>query len=167
MDMVPAVKAIPFEQLKPGEICLCADTAYNCYALRTDRPYGDGNSTLVLLGPTFIQDLAESFLVSWHPSHVLSFGSALTLLPSLDSKDWSLNGPSRTPVCLAVAGRESYVCTNGGPSPQHYLPCFVNIRTGEIIEGRLPGPAAFTSHWEVAVVSERHPPRIILKYPLP
>jgi hypothetical protein len=165
MDLVPAVKAIPFEQLKPGELFICADARHSFYALRTSLPIEDGAHTLVLLGPTFPQDASESFLLPWRPTNVLSIGKKLSVLPSLDSAHW-LKGPSRAPVCLAIAEGEPYVCTNGGPSLQHFLPCFVSLATGAIVEGRLPGSAAFTSHWEIAALSATHPPRTILKYPL-
>jgi hypothetical protein len=165
MDLVPAIKSIPFEQLEPGELFICADARNSFYALRTDLAIEDGSNTLVLLGPSFPQDIAESFLIPWRPAGVLSIGRKLAVLPSMDSAHWSLKGPSRTPVCLAVAGGEPYICTNGGPSLQHYLPCFVSVRTGAIVEGRLPGPAAFTSHWEIAALSDGHPPRTVLKYP--
>jgi hypothetical protein len=167
MDIVPAVKAIPFEQLQPGELFICADSRHSFYALRTDQPIEEGSNTLVLLGPIFLQDFSESFLVPWRPRSVLSFGKELSVLPSLDSATWSVAGPSRTPVCLAVSAGDPYICTNGGPSPQHYLPCFVNIRTGAIVESRLPGPAAFTSCWEIAALSDRHAPLTVLKFPLP
>jgi hypothetical protein len=165
MDLVPAVKAIPFEQLEPGELFICADEHHSFYALRTSLPIEEGTPTMVLLGPTFPQGVTESILVPWRPTSALSLGRNLSTLPSLESSHW-IKGPSRAPVCLAIAGVEPYVCTNGGPSPHHFLPCFVSLATGAIVEGRLPGVAAFTSHWEIAALSPSHPPRTILKYPL-
>jgi hypothetical protein len=165
MDLVPAVRAIPFEALQPGELFICADKHQTFYALRTDQPITEGSNTLVPLGPIFPQEATESFLVPWRPTSVLSISQRVLILPSLDSTDWSLKGPSRTPVCLAVADEEPYICANGGPSPQHYLPCFVSLRTGTIIERRLPGPVAFTSHWEIAALSDGYPPRTVVKFP--
>jgi hypothetical protein len=98
---------------------------------------------------------------------VLSPGKNFSILPSQDPAPWSPTGPSRTPVCLAVVEKNTYICTNGGHSPQRYFPCFVDVTTGAIVEGRLSGSAAFTNSWEIAVLGANPPPRSILKYPLP
>lgn len=166
MEIVPAVRSTRFEQLEAGDLFIYMDGQTFC-ALKTQQPATGDRSTMVLLGPSFIQDVAESFLVPWQPVTVLSFGKSFSILPSLDPAAWSPTGPSRTPVCLAVADDNVYVCTNGGPSPQRYFPCFVDVKTGAIVEGRLPGSAAFTNSWEIAVLIANHPPRSILKYPLP
>ena len=97
---------------------------------------------------------------------VLSLSKGFSILPSLDPAAWSPTGPSRKPICLAIAEEDTFICTNGGPSPQHYFPCFVDVKTGQIVEGRLRGSAAFTGSWEIAVLGA-HPPRPVLKYPLP
>jgi hypothetical protein len=145
MEIVPAARTTRFEQLEPGDLFIYMDGRQTFYALKTQQPATGDRSTMVLLGPSFIQAVAESFLV-----------------PAA----WSPSGPSRTPVCLAIADENVYICTNGGHSPQHYFPCFVDVKTGAIVEGRLPGSVAFTSSWEIAVLAAHHPPRSILKYPL-
>ncbi len=166
MEIVPAVRTTRFEQLEPGDLFIYMDGRQTFYALKTQQPATGDRSTMVLLGPSFIQDVAESFLVPWQPETVLSFGKSFSILPSLDPAAWSPTGPSRTPVCLAIADENVYICTNGGHSPQHYFPCFVDAKTGASVEGRLPGSAAFTGSWEIAVLAAHHPPRSILKYPL-
>ena len=167
MEIVPPVRVARFEQLEPGELFIYFDAKQTLYALKTQQPASGDRSAMVLLGPSFIQDIEESFLVPWQPATVLSFGRNFSVLPSLDPTSWSLAGSTRRPVFLAVADENVYICTNGGPSPQHYLPCFVEVKTGAIIEGRLPGSAAFTATWEIALLSTKHPPRSILKYPIP
>ena len=47
-----------------------------------------------------------------------------------------------------------------------YIPCYVDVKTGAIIERRLPGFAAFTNTWEIAVLGDNHLPLSVLKYPL-
>jgi hypothetical protein len=163
MEMIPPARTTRFEQLEPGDLFICLDGRQTFYALRTQ--IGD-RSTMVLLGPSFIQNITESFLVPWTPATVLSLGKNFSILPSLDSASWSAAGSTRAPVCLAVAGEDLYICTNGGPSPQQYLPCFVDMKTGAIIEQRLPSSSVFTNTWEIAVLGANHPPRSILKYPL-
>lgn len=163
--MIPPVRTTRFEQLESGDLFIYMDGRQTFYALKTQQPASGDRSTMVLLGPSFIQNVAESFLVPWQPVTVLSFGKGFSILPSLDPASWSSTGPSRTPVCLAVAGENIYICTNGGPSPQHYFPCFVDLNTGAILEQRLPSSAAFTNTWEIAVLDANHPPRSILKYP--
>lgn len=165
METVPAVRTTRFEQLEAGDLFVYMDGRETFYALKTQRPATGDRSSMVLLGPTFIQNVAESFLVPWKPVTVLSFGKSFSILPSLDPAAWSPTGPSRTPICLAVAGENVYICTNGGHGPQHYFPCFVDVKTGEIVEGRLTGSTAFTNSWEIIVLAANHPPRSILKYP--
>jgi hypothetical protein len=166
MDVFPSVRTARFEELEPGDLFILIDQQQKLYALKTQQPATGDRSAMVLLGPSFIQDVAESFLVPWQPATVLSFGKSFSILPPLDPTSWSPTGPSRTPVCLAVAGEDIYICTNGGFSPQHYFSCFVDLKTGAIIEGRLPRSAAFTNAWEIAILGINHPPRSILKYPL-
>jgi hypothetical protein len=167
MEIVPPVRVARFEQLEPGELFIYIDGTQKFYALKTQQPSSGDRSTMVLLGPSFIQDIKESILVPWQPVTVLSFGKSFSVLPSLDLASWSLAGSTRQSVCLAVADADVYICTNGGSSPHQYFPCFVEVKTGAIIEGHLPGTAAFTATWEIAVLGTKHPPRSILKYPLP
>jgi hypothetical protein len=167
MEILPPVRTTRFEQLEVGDLFVYMDGRHKFYALKTQQPSSGERSTMVLLGPSFVEGLTESFLLAWQPVTVLSLGKNFSILPSLDSASWSPTGPSRTPICLAVADEDTYICTNGGSSPQHYFSCFVNVKTGAIIEQRLPGSAAFTNTWEIAVLVANHPPLSILKYPLP
>ncbi len=167
MEIVPPVRATRFEQLEAGDLFIYMDGRQTFYALKTQQPASGDRSTMVLLGPSFIQDVAESFLVPWQPVTVLSLGKSFSILPSLDPASWSPTGPSRTPVGLAVVEEDTYICTNGGLSPQNYFPCFVNVKTGAIVDGRLPSSVAFTNNWEIAALAANYPPRAILKYPQP
>jgi hypothetical protein len=167
MEIIPPMQTTRFEQLEVGNLFIYMDGRHTFYALKTQQPSSGDRSTMVLLGPSFVEGVVESFLLAWQPVTVLSLGKSFSILPSLDSDSWSLTGPSRTPICLAVADADTYICTNGGSSPQHYFPCFVNVKTGAIVEGRLPSSAAFTNSWEIAVLGANHPPRSILRYPLP
>ena len=166
MEIVPAVRATRFEQLDPGDLFVFMDGRQTFYALKTQSPASGDRTSMVLLGPSFIQDVPESFLVPWQPVTVLSLGRNFSILPSLNSASWSPSGPSRKPVCLAVAEEGTYICTNGGPSPQHYFPCFVDVKTGAIVQRHLSGSSAFTNDWEIVALAGNHAPRPILKYPL-
>jgi hypothetical protein len=168
MEIIPSVRSMRFEQLEPGDLFIHLDGRHTFYALKTQQPSSGDRSTMVLLGPSFIQEEeAESSLVPWQPVTVLSLGKSFSILPSLDPALWLVRGPSRAPVCLAVAGENIYVCTNGGPSPRQYFPCFVDVKTGAIVERHLPSSAAYTNSWEIVISGANHPPRLILKYPLP
>ena len=68
----------------------------------------------------------------------------------------------RKPVCLAVAGDDVFICTNGGTSPEHYFSCFVHVKTGAIVERSLAGTSVYTNRWEIAVLGSDHPPLTIL-----
>jgi len=169
METIPLARTARFEQLEPGDLFIYLDGMdgrQSFYALKTQQFPSDDRNGMVLLGPSFIQGVAESFLIPWQPVTVLALRKSFSILLPLDSALWSSRGPSRTAVCLAVAGEDIYICTNGGPSPQHYFPCFVDVKTGAIVERRLQGSAAFTNNWEIVMLAENHPPRSILKYPL-
>jgi hypothetical protein len=96
----------------------------------------------------------------------VSLGKAFKILLSSDPNSWSSSGPDRKPVCLALTGDTTYVCTNGAESAHQYLPCFVDVKTGAIIERRLPGISAYTNKWEIVTLGPDHLSRSIMKYPL-
>lgn len=166
MKTIPPTLAIRFEQLEPGDVFLFLEGQQNVYALKTAKTADRDQNEMVLLGPTFLQESAESYLLPWQPATVLSFGKACSILLPTDPAAWSTVGPSPIPVCLAVSGDKTYLCTNGAESPRRYFPCFVDTSTGEVIERRLPGTAVYTNTWELAILGANHPPRTILKYPL-
>jgi hypothetical protein len=164
MDIVPSIRVTRFEQLEPGDLFIYVDERQKFYALKTQKPSDHERSLMVLLGPTFIEGIKGSWLAPWQPSTVLSLGKNFAILPSLDPASWSLNGPSRDTVCLAIADENVYICTNGSERPERYIECFVDTRTGAILEGRPPRIAVFTGMWEIAVLGINHPPRTILKF---
>jgi hypothetical protein len=166
MDVIPPARVTRFEQLDAGDLFLYLQGREYFYALKTEKPKNGDQSQMVVLGPTFFGEVAESFLVAWQPATVVSFGKSCSILLSNDPASWASAGSTRSPVCLAVSGDNAYICTNGGPSLHHYLPCFVDVQTGAIVERQLPELAAFTNTWEIAVLGANHPPREILKYPL-
>jgi hypothetical protein len=119
-----------------------------------------------MLGPSFINDIKESFLLPWEVRTVLSLGKNFSISLPTDAPAWSWSHPDRTPVGLGMAGDSLFVCTNGGPSPQQYFPCFVDVKTGQIVERALPGTSVYTNRWEITVAGTSHTPQTILKYPL-
>jgi len=77
-------------------------------------------------------------------------------------------GCDRQHACAGLSRgcrRPVFICANGGSSPHDYLPCFVNVDTGEIIDRHLPS-AVFTTTWRICVLGERHPPRALISYPI-
>jgi len=166
MHLTPLVKTMRFEELAPGELFVFTQSNLSMLPMKTGMPAtGDRSNLLVLLGPAFPLGANEAFLLPWQPATVLSFGKAFSVLLPTDPAAWSANGPSRDPVCLAVCDDKTYVCVNGGLSPQHFFQCYVDLATGDIVEGRLPASAMFTGHWEIALVGPDHPPRPFVKYP--
>jgi hypothetical protein len=168
MEIVPQIAVSRFEQLEAGDLFIFLDHRHTFYALKTKEPRNGDRSMMVLLGPSFGQDVEESLLVGWQPTTVLSLGKGFSILPSLDPASWWTAGSTRRPVCLAIANDQIYICANGGLSPREYFPCFVEVTTGAIFERRLPTSlAAYTCDWEIAVFGSNHPARSIIKYPLP
>jgi hypothetical protein len=165
MEVVPSVKVTRFEQLEPGELFLHLDGRHSFYALKTAPPVNGDRSEMVMLGPSFFEDASESLLLPWGATTVLSLGKKFSILLPTGGGTLSTTGPSRTPVCLAIVGERAFICTNGSRTPQRYLPCFVELATGSVLERHLPGLAAYTPEWEIAVLGANHPPRTILKYP--
>ena len=125
MEIVPAARAARgFEQLEAGELFIYMDGSAD--VLRPQDPAaGDRRSKRHGASRTLIYSgcYAESFLVPWQPVTVLSFGKSFSILPSLDPAAWSPTGPSRTPVCLAIADENVYICTNGG----HFTPALFRM----------------------------------------
>jgi len=163
MEIIPAARTVRYEQLEPGEIFLFAEG--RTYALKA-RPQGDGDrNKMVLLGPSFLNGQGSS-LVGWQATTVLSFGKNCTIFLPTDPNAWAREPVDQSQVWLAVADDRIFVCTNGAAVPQLYFPCFVDVQTGEIVEGRIQGFALYTNVWEIAVLGANHPPHTILKYPL-
>jgi hypothetical protein len=96
----------------------------------------------------------------------LSLGKNFSILLSMEAAAWSTTDSSRTPVRLAVVDESAFICTNGSQWAQRYVSCFVEVRTGAVVEQRPPGLVAFVNTWEIAVLGANHPPRTVLKYPL-
>ena len=163
MQIIPPFRMVRFEQLKPGDLFLFMDGRHQFYALRVS----DARATMVILGPSFLEDARESFLLPWDAGMVLSLSEDFSILLPTEATAWSWSGSRRTPVWLGVAGDDVFICTNGGMSPQQYFPCFVNVKTGAVVDRSLPATSVYTNHWEIAVLGANHPPRTILKFPLP
>jgi hypothetical protein len=167
MQIIPPFRMTPFEQIEPGDLFLYMEGRHKFYALKTQASNNSPRTTLVTLGPSFMEDVTESFLLPWQTAMVPSLGKNFSVLLSTEAGAWSWNRPDRTPVWLGMAGDSLFICTNGGPSPTQYFPCFVDIKTGEIVERALPRTSVYTNKWELAVLGANHPPRTILKFPLP
>jgi hypothetical protein len=167
MEIIPPLRMTPFSEVQPGDLFLFLDGRSQFYALKTLPPKSGSKVTMVMLGPSFLADVNESFLLPFDPAEVLSFGKDFSILLPTQATDWVWSSRDRTPVWLGVAGSDLFICANSGESPQDYYPCFVNVRTGEIVKRSLPGVSVYTNKWEIAVLRANHPPRTILKYPLP
>ncbi|MDB5430495.1 MAG: hypothetical protein JWP35_1611 [Caulobacter sp.] len=118
---------------------------------------------MVILGPNFPHGADEAFLLSWQPTTVVSFGRDFTVLLPTGPAAWNFDKPTRKPVSLAVSGDRTFVCVDGGQSPQHFFQCYVDLNTGEVVEGRALGIAAFTTSWEIVALDPRLGARSILK----
>jgi hypothetical protein len=165
VDVIPELEATRFEQLAAGDLFLYINGDRNFYALKTAPLKSlDGNG-LVTLGPAFADGFNESSIMPWQAATTLKIGKSYSILLSSNADAWRARGPCRQPVCLAIAGKRTFVCTNGGSSPDHYFPCFVDAETGEVHEGRLPGISAFTSEWEIVLSPATGAPWSVIKFP--
>jgi hypothetical protein len=166
VDIIPELEVTRFEQLAAGDLFLCINGDRSFYALKTAHLKSlDGNG-LVTLGPAFADGFDESSIMPWQAATTLKIGKSYSILLSSNADAWRARGPYREPVWLAIAGKRAFVCTNGGPSPNHYFSCFVDVETGEVHEGRLPGISAFTSEWEIVLSSATGAPWSVMKFPL-
>lgn len=165
MDVIPPIKAARFEQLEPGDLFIYSSPRGSCFALKTEKPANHDNCLMAMLGPSFPYEINEAFLLPWEATTVISFGKNYSLILPSDPQAWFVSGNTRNPVCLAVSGEEVYLCMNAGHSPQRYLGWFVELKSGRLIEGKLPGIMAYTGTWEMALLNAKLPPRTILKYP--
>ncbi len=165
LKILPPVNVTRFEQLKPGQIFVFFDHTSPCYAIKTAKSPNRDRSDMVLLGPGFSTEVPNATLLSWQPATVAVMGRDLTLVLATDPSKWFTDGDRRAPVCLAVCGEDVFVCANGGPTPQRYLACYINLRTGDIVEGRLPSIAAFTRSWRLAAPTGDGSSMTLLEYP--
>jgi hypothetical protein len=163
MEIIPAARAVRYEQLESGELFFFLEGS--TYALKTRQQNDGDRNKMVLLGPSFL-DGGGSFLLGWQATTVLSFGKDCSILLPTEPTVWAPRPLNRSQVWLAIGEERTFICTNGGPSPQLYVPCFVDVKTGEIVEQGVRGSVIFTNTWEIAVLSANHPPRTILKFPL-
>jgi hypothetical protein len=135
----------------------------SCFAIKTAKDEDDEKNILIL-GPDFPYETSESHLLHWQAATVVSFGKHYSLVLPTTPSLWHTKIDQRKPVCLAVSHTEVYVCANGGPSPQHYLPCLLEFKTGKILANRTLPIAAYTADWEIVVPGPGVQPRSILKY---
>ena len=168
MEIVPAGRTTRFEQLEAGESSIHMDGWQRFYALKTQQPTTGDRSTMVLLGPSFIQDVAGIL------SRSLAAGNGLVFRQKLFDfavARFLLRGrPRRAGAAHLFASplrmRTSNVCTDGGHSPQHYFGMLRRREDGCDCRGmfspaRPPLPIAGRSQ----VSAAHHPPRSILKHP--
>jgi len=151
MEVSPPVNITRFEQLEPGDLFIYMSKHGSCYALKTEKAKDEDPSDILILGPDFPYEPKESMLLRWQATTVVSFGKSYSIILPTKPSEWFLDGNTRTPVCLAICGEDVYVCTNGGISPGHFFPCFVEVKTGKIIEKKLPGITAYTNQWKIAL----------------
>jgi hypothetical protein len=165
MDVFPDVTISRFEQLEPGDLFIYLDDRAACFALKTEKPANGDRNEMVLLGPEFPNDISEPTILPWKPATVVSLGKHYTIRLPTDPASWLLQGDRHKAVCLAVCGKDIYVCANGGTSQGHYFACYVELRTGKIVGASLNGITAFTNTWEILLGGSEKAQRSILKYP--
>lgn len=165
MQIVPQAKTTRFEQLEPGELFVFLRIKVPCLALKTAKSPNSDKNEAVLLGPTFPYDLKEAVILPWDTTTVVSYGQNWTVRLPIDPAAWFEDGDTRAPVCLALAGDEVFVCANGADNQFRFFQCFVNLRTGEILENQLPNIGAFTRTWEIVVNMGGPEPQSLINYP--
>lgn len=149
MQVAPEVSVMRSEQLQPADLFILLGQSSPCYALKTAKSANSQRSEMVLLGPTFPHNIKESVIVPWDAATVVSYGQNYSVLLPTEPSAWFEDGDTRAPACLAISGDDVFICTNGAESAVRFFQCFVNLRTGEILENRLPGVRAFTRSWEI------------------
>jgi hypothetical protein len=162
MKMIPAARTVRYEQLEPGELFLFVDEG--TYALKCRQEQGERNK-MVVLGPSFM-DGGGPYLLGWQATTVLSFGKEFSIFLPIAPEAWVPQPADLSQVWLTVAENRTFVCVNIGPSPQHPVRGYVDFETGQVFE-YIQGSALFADTWEIAVLGANHPPRTILKFPLP
>ena len=162
MEVTPKMKVARFEKLEPGDLFIYLTDKGSCFALKTQNTKDGDPSDILVLGPNYPYEAKESMLLRWQPTTVVSFDKDYKIILPTKPSAWFLNGNIRSAVCLAVCDEDVFVCTNGGTSPSHFFQCFVELKTGKIIENHLPGITAYTNHWEIALPGAEL--QTILKY---
>ena len=162
--MFPKIKVARFDKLAPGELFVLFESGKPCFAIKTEALEETSESEMVLLGPTFPEGITEATVTKWQAATVVSYGTDFTVFLPQTPSAWFKTGETRTSVCLAISGDDVFVCANGANYPPMYLQCFINLKTGALIERNLSQISAFTKTWEIAVTNPNLPPISLLKY---
>jgi hypothetical protein len=162
----PSMKVTTFKSLSAGELFMFQDWGAASLAIKTAQATKDGDALFVPLGPRFPENVPGPALLAWDLEKVVSFGETCTMLLSTDPVHWSDDRLDREPTWVAVCGEKTYFCINGGAGLQRFVPVYVELLTGKVIDQRPSGFATYTKHWEIALLSENDPPRSIIKSPL-
>lgn len=167
MELFPDASATRFEQLEPGTLFLNLHR-HRFFALKTGAfRSGTQATTMVCLGPGFPDGVQGPSILECHAPAVLSFGRGFSVFLPTDPAAWDTElqlgagGPSGQ---VAMVGESAYVFATMGQWGQRTTYYFVDLRTGEPLQG-LPGRPLYTSRWEIAIVKPHHPPRVLLSYP--
>ena len=164
MNIIPPVKIERFEQLQPGDLFVYMNEGAGCFALKLERERDNDPNKMVFIGPDFPHDMKESYILPWQKATVVSHGKNFNIVLPGRAASWKPQTEMRKPVCLAVIEKEVFFCTNGGTSPEHYIPCYIGAATGKIHMSRPAGSIAFTHDWKITVPGPSDTSLSLLKY---
>ena len=166
MDVFPKVRGERFHQLKLGELFIyAANAGERFYAMKVQALESGDDAMMIPLGPQLPTPLDGCYLLQWQVTTVLSLGTDFQVVLPSEPSAWSVNSPSRDPICLAVSGDQLYVCANSSNHPSMFAPVYVNMKTGELSK-KLPGSAVYTNSWAIDIGDGKGRLQRLIQYPL-
>ncbi len=159
MDLLPNLRSTQLAALEPGELFHFFELGSPTYAIKTQRGSEQLHESMVILGPFFGPD-DKPFLLPYDDAHVVSYGKEFLVLPQM----WGAVEDAKQPTCLALRDNEVFVCANGGPTKERYMPVFVSMEKGTVSYRHLEGAVAFTRTWRLAVARAGMKPLTLLEF---
>lgn len=166
MDIFPNAKVARFENLEPGEVFAFIDSSSSYLAMKIDKSKLDNDSSMVTIGPNFPDNTKGPAIYSWHPTDVVSYGKAYTVILTGAQNTWYDSEDLNQPGLLALGAEGLYLKADGNGSRLRTLWCNVELGTGNMSYGRLQGLSMYTNNWELIIPHSHLPPFRLLKYPL-
>jgi hypothetical protein len=164
MRAYPQVKIGRFNTLEPGDLFTAETDGISFFGLKCAKNREGDPNEFVALGPAFPYPAHESSLVPWDEFTAVSYGKDFSVILPTAPGAWSESTNRRKPVCLGLCQDELYICAIGGHMKSS---CFVHIKSGKVLENRLPSYALYTHDWQIAVPGHADSLLPLLRFPLP
>jgi hypothetical protein len=151
MEVFPQLAVERFEQLKPGELFLVDMLDTKMVAMKAVDDQQDGDTLMVLLGPSYPRDWRPGYLVPWQGVTVVSFGTRFLLELPHTPDGWSANPPPPEMLALVKTNEEIFLRGYFQQGPSRFADCLVGIKDGNVVYNRRLSMPMYASQWAMSV----------------